>query len=243
MIGFDVRNDIGLGWIRVGRWRHFSHVRWSESILSLWDRWLLRGFKGRGGHSRSNRFRMSVVSGSRQFFFLCEVMVIKFIDSASVAMHACTHSVMSACLSKSWVFFIGVGWWGGYLLFCFILKTIDVQLLSKIAAKADRPAIWSGYIGTKSSWLCVVIIGRRQRGMLIAGIVTVKSLLSRSEGMGCGICEIFSPVEVTVFVKDGVWDVFGVLLERWESARFAKGKLLLRYWTIQRHSEEIYFYI
>jgi len=159
VVRLDVKSNVCLWSILVWRRLQLGN-RWSpETVLCLGHGRLLRRDKCGGHHFGADCLWVHVVAGAGQLALLVEVVVVKFVDAASVTFQLFAHREVGASLAKGRTFLVGGGRRCGYLLMGLILQAVNVQLLHNVAAKTYRPTFRTRNLWTESARLGQVTHG------------------------------------------------------------------------------------
>ena len=235
VIGGNVLHDVCFRLVLVG-WRvRLVDSRCHETVLGFRDWRLMRILESRRHHICTNRLWMDVWAWPRQLLFLVEIVVVEFVDAATVSIHPFPHAVVGTLLAESGVLFVLAGRRRADLLFGLVVQSVDVQFKHVVTTCTHWPTFSGSHIWAKSARWSQIATRRRQGGIFDASIVLLETPLMRSECVSLLASEFLESVELTSLVEDIFGYVPCVLLELWEPARLAEAKLCFWNWIVTGH--------
>ena len=126
---------------------------------------------------------MLVVSRTGEFFLGIVIVLVKFVNPASVTLHSLPHCVVFTGSAKSLCFLVR-GWRRRRdLLSSFIIELVNVELIHLGATQTKRPSLGFGNLRTECLRLRHVAVRAWQHCMLSARIVIGEPVRSSPKGV------------------------------------------------------------
>ena len=126
---------------------------------------------------------MLIVSRTGELLLSIVIVLVKFVNPASVTLHPLPHCVVFTGGTKSLCFLVGGGRWRRNLLSSLIVQLVNVELVHLGTTQTKRPSLGLGNLRTECLRLRVVAVRAWQHSVFTARIVIGEPLRPGSKGV------------------------------------------------------------